>query len=117
MHFAVSLRQVGNGPVPGDGDFVIVDWIAYLSDGTVFDNTTSPGRNAVVFRMGQRKVIPGLEIALSTMKQGGARKVIVPARLAYGDRGVCIPDKGCLVPPGETLEYDLTLNRVAISPL
>jgi FKBP-type peptidyl-prolyl cis-trans isomerase len=45
------------------------------------------------------------------------RKVIVPPKLAYGDRGVCLPEKGCLVPPGETLEYDLTLKRVAISPI
>jgi peptidylprolyl isomerase len=67
--------------------------------------------------MGQRKVIPGLELALASMKQGGVRKVIVPAKLAYGDRGVCLPEKGCLVPPGETLEYDLTLKRVAISPI
>jgi FKBP-type peptidyl-prolyl cis-trans isomerase len=108
---------VGTGSNPADGDFVIVDWVAYLSDGTVFDNTMSPGRNAIVFRMGQRKVIPGLELALSTMKQGGIRKVIVPPKLAYGDRGVCLPEKGCLVPPGETLEYDLTLKRVAISPI
>jgi peptidylprolyl isomerase len=108
---------VGTGSMPGEGDFVIVDWIAYLSDGKVFDNTMSEGRKSVVFRMGQRKVIPGLEVALSSMRQGGMRKAIVPPQLGYGSRGVCFPDEGCLVPPGETLEYDLYLRRVAVSPI
>jgi FKBP-type peptidyl-prolyl cis-trans isomerase len=109
--------SVGNGNTPGDGDFVIVDWIAYLSNGTVFDNTMSDGRKSVVFRMGQHKVIPGLETALASMRQGGVRKAIVPAKLAYGSRGVCFPDQGCLVPPDETLEYELFLRRVAVSPI
>lgn len=52
----ILAMQTGVGASPQNGDFVVVDWVAYLSDGTVFDNTTSPGRNPVVFQMGQRKV-------------------------------------------------------------
>lgn len=70
-----------------------------------------------MFQMGQRQVIPGLEVAISTMKPGGERKVVVPPRLAYGDKGVCLEQsKECLVPPGETLGYTVTLLRVAVPP-
>lgn len=106
----------GSGPMPHDGDLVIVNYIAYLSDGTIFDNTTVPGRKPLAFQMGQKKIIPGLEEALRTMQPGGKRKVIVPPKLAYGSRGVCFGDEGCLVPPNAVLEYDLELVRVAVSP-
>lgn len=67
--------------------------------------------------MGQRQVIPGLEAAIATMKPGGERKVVVPPSLGYGDRGVCLQDsQECLVPPGETLGYSVTLQRVALPP-
>lgn len=96
---------IGTGAQPGAGDFVIVDYIAYLSNGTVFDNTSSPGRKPLVFQMGQNKVVPGLETAIGGMRMGGHRLAIIPPRLAYGERGVCFPDQGCLVPPDSTLEY------------
>lgn len=68
--------------------------------------------------MGRRQVIPGLENAIATMKPGGERKVVVPSSLAYGDKGVCLSgqDKECLVPPGETLGFSVTLQRVAVPP-
>lgn len=51
------------------------------------------------------------------MKPGGERKVVIPSSLAYGEKGVCLPDKNeCLVPPGERLGYDVTLQRVAVPP-
>lgn len=86
--------------------------MAFLSDGTVFDT-----RKGFVFQMGQLQVIPGLEAAVASMKQGGVRRVVVPASLAYGEKGVCLPEKDeCLVPSNERLGYDLTLQRVAVSP-
>lgn len=73
-----------------------------------------------MFQMGQRQVIPGLEIAISSMQPGGERKAVVPAALAYGDKGVCVPGQDgkdeCLVPPGERLGFDVKLVRVAVSP-
>lgn len=67
--------------------------------------------------MGRRQIIPGLEEAISTMKPGGERRVVVPPKLAYGDKGVCLEkEDDCLVPPGETLGYSVTLQRVAVPP-
>lgn len=86
--------------------------LAFLSNGTIFDN-----RKGFVFQMGQRQVIPGLEAAVASMRPGGQRRVVVPAALAYGNKGVCLKDQNeCLVPPGERLGFDVTLQRVAIPP-
>uniref|UniRef100_A0A7S1TMZ1 peptidylprolyl isomerase n=1 Tax=Erythrolobus australicus TaxID=1077150 RepID=A0A7S1TMZ1_9RHOD len=114
---AIATVKAGSGNSPRNGDLVIVDYVGYLSNGTIFDNTKSPGRKPLAFQMGQRKIIPGLEDALRTMKPGGEATVVVPPKLAYGERGVCFEGQGCLIPPNETLEYDLTLIRVAVSPI
>merc|ERR1711966_287306 len=53
----------------GQGTFVIVDYIAYLKDGTIFDNTKKRGK-PVAFQVGKKQVIPGLEIGLVGMKAG-----------------------------------------------
>lgn len=109
----------GSGPYPGEGDLVIVDYIGYLSDGRVFDSSTSPGRKPLAIQIGKNTVIPGLEEAVLSMRQGGQRVVIVPPALGYGDRGVCLSEAGgeCLVPPNSVIEYDLTLRRVSPSPI
>mmetsp|Transcript_16046 Transcript_16046/g.31698 ORF Transcript_16046/g.31698 Transcript_16046/m.31698 type:complete len:208 (-) Transcript_16046:115-738(-) len=100
-----------------DGDFVIVDYIAYLRDGTIFDNTVKRGKS-VALQIGKKQTIPGLEAGLFGMKAGEQRRIFVPARLGYGDRGVCFDDKtkGCLVPPNTDLVYDVTLVRVGPAP-
>ena len=109
---AVADLFAGTGPSLSDGDFVIVDFVAFLKSGVVFDNTKQPGRKSLVFQIGGNKVIPGLETAIKGMAMGGRRIAIIPPELAYGERGACFPDQGCLAPPGETIEYDITLNRI-----
>lgn len=53
---------------------------------------------------------------------GGIRKVIVPPELGFGSEGavlrptVHVPEKQGAIPPGATLEYELSLQRVSIPP-
>ena len=77
----------------------------------------SQNRKPLSLLIGKNQIIPGLEQCLMTMKEGGRRLVIVPPELAYGDRGVCLENGECLVPPGETLEYDVTLKKLAVAPI
>uniref|UniRef100_A0A7S2UZW0 peptidylprolyl isomerase n=1 Tax=Fibrocapsa japonica TaxID=94617 RepID=A0A7S2UZW0_9STRA len=106
----------GNGPRPRRGDYCIVDYVGYLSDGRIFDSSTGPGRKPLAFKFGGKQVIPGWEEVLPYMKAGGEVKMVVPASLAYGSKGICVEDGECLIQPDEELKYDLTLKRVAPPP-
>lgn len=49
--------------------------------------------------------------------QAGAEvQMVVPANMAFGDKGICIDNGDCLVKPGVDVRYDLQLKRVAPTP-
>lgn len=51
------------------------------------------------------------------MPQAGAEvQMVVPADMAFGDKGICIDNGECLVKPGSEVRYDLQLKRVAPTP-
>uniref|UniRef100_A0A7S0NFI8 peptidylprolyl isomerase n=1 Tax=Hanusia phi TaxID=3032 RepID=A0A7S0NFI8_9CRYP len=99
-----------------EGDFVVIDYIAYLRDGTIFDNTRKRGK-PVAFQVGKKQVVPGLDQGIVGMKAGEERQIFMKSEFGYGARGVCIEDKGCLVPPNTDLVYDVTLISVGPSPI
>lgn len=61
----------------------------------------------MTFRVGTGQVIRGWDEAFSTMKVGERRKIIVPPRLGYGDRGA-----GGIIPGGATLYFDVELLAI-----
>lgn len=47
------------------------------------------------------------------MQAGGEVTCTIPSKLAYGEKGICLPNnQGCIVPPNETLKYVLKLRNV-----
>ena len=49
------------------------------------------------WKLGDGSTIPGLEEAVSSMSPGGIRRLIIPAKLAYGAKGSadeCVDGKG-----------------------
>mmetsp|Transcript_34325 Transcript_34325/g.82103 ORF Transcript_34325/g.82103 Transcript_34325/m.82103 type:complete len:205 (+) Transcript_34325:31-645(+) len=106
--------------VPYQGDIVAIDFTGYLTSGQIFDATHSEGKqNALLFKLGSGSVIPGLDEMVQNMRVGQKVQAIIPANLAYGDKGVCLDeDKGgeCLIKPGSTLVYDILLKRSSIPP-
>ena len=67
-----------------NGDVVQVDYTGTLEDGTVFDTSTSVGREPLEFTLGEGKMIPGFEKAVLGMKVGESKTVTIPAAEAYG---------------------------------
>jgi len=93
-----AKQEFGGGDLK-DGDRVVFDWSGYTIGyfGRPFEAKGGPQGGAFdksvdYFRtvLGSKKIIPGLECALRTMKPGAIRQVIVP----YGPLSYPVGDKG-----------------------
>jgi FKBP-type peptidyl-prolyl cis-trans isomerase len=76
-----------------------------LLNGEVFDQ--SYGRGPFDFTLGAGQVIQGWDQGIKGMKEGGKRKLTIPASLGYGENGS--PPK---IPGGATLVFEVELLKV-----
>lgn len=98
--FQVILE--GEGVNPSIDDQVYVKYVGRFSDGTVFDDT---GDELVTFDL--ENEIPGFVEGLKMMKPGGKYRIVVPAELAYGEKG--IPG---IIPGNAALDFTVTLDSI-----
>ncbi len=107
---------VGDGAAPQAGDRVAVQYTARISSGelsdTVYDTTRgtrADGADAepFVFKLGKRRVVPGWDEGIASMRIGGRRTLSIPNALAYG--GKAYSGNRARVPPGSDLEVDVEL--------
>lgn len=101
---------------PTIDDTISVRYTGKLIDGTIFDSSAD-GENGepVQFTAGEgrtaslplSRLIPAWTEALPLLGVGGQCTLIVPAELAYGDRG------SAAIPPGSTLVFDIELDGIA----
>ncbi|MFD9718224.1 FKBP-type peptidyl-prolyl cis-trans isomerase [Streptomyces sp. NPDC059076] len=97
----------GDGPEAKAGDVVSVHYVGVaFSTGEEFDASWNRG-NPLQFKLGVGQVIAGWDQGVQGMKVGGRRQLIIPAKLAYGDRGA-----GNAIKPGETLIFVCDLIAV-----
>lgn len=96
----------GSGPKPVSGKKVKVHYTGKLMNGSVFDSSVERGQ-PYEFVIGQRAVIEGWDLGIPLMGEGGKGTLIVPSRLAYGDRGA-----GNAIPPNASLIFDVELVEV-----
>lgn len=94
---------VGEGLAVGTGFTVTIHYTGWLPDGTQFE-TSRLDNEPVTFRLGDGKVIRGWEDGLRGMRPGGVRQLVVPAGVAYGNRG--LPP---VIPPNTTLVFEIQL--------
>ena len=101
-----------NNDIEGEGTEIInhskiqIHYIGKLQDGTKFDSSYDRGE-PFSFQIGLRQVIEGWETGLMGMRVGGKRTLIIPSKLAYGERGA-----GDLIPPNATLTFDVEIVDV-----
>ena len=99
--------HTGFGKRPKGTDLVTVEYKGSLINGKVFD-ATEPGMPA---QFTANKLIPGWTEALELMREGDEWELVIPANLAYGDRGA-----GGVIPPNQVLVFNLKLLAVAPPP-
>lgn len=99
-----KIIAAGKGNKPTAQDTVEVEYTGKLINGTVFDSSEKAGK-PVEFKLNQ--VIPGWTEALQLMKEGANWEIYVPAKLAYGQRGIGGP-----IGPNETLIFNIKLLSV-----
>lgn len=95
---------VGDGPEATAGQSAVVHYVGVgATSGEEFD--ASWNRNEpFVFELGAGQVIKGWDQGVVGMRVGGRRRLIIPAHLAYGERGA-----GGVIAPNETLIFVVDL--------
>ncbi|MFE5710393.1 FKBP-type peptidyl-prolyl cis-trans isomerase [Streptomyces sp. NPDC056501] len=98
----LKIRDIweGDGAEAKAGATVSVHYVGVaFSTGEEFDSSWNRG-TPLQFKLGIGQVIAGWDQGVQGMKVGGRRELIIPARLAYGDRGA-----GSAIAPGESLIF------------
>jgi len=103
------ITKEGDGAIPTAGQLVkahYTGWLDGFDSPKKFDSSRDRGR-PFQFKVGAGQVIRGWDEAFSSMKVGERRNIILPSRLAYGDRGA-----GGIIPGGATLYFDVELLAI-----
>lgn len=102
----MTTTKAGTGEAAKDGDTLSVNYTGYLSDGTKFDSSLDRG-TPFEFTLGAGMVIQGWDIGMKGMKVGESRKLVIPAKYAYGEKG--FPG---VIPENATLTFDVDLLAI-----
>ena len=103
-HGSVEYEDIvtGDGPCAEEGCVVSVQYELFLNRGEKVQSGV-----ACSFRLGERRVIAGLEYGVEGMCAGGQRRLRVAPHLGYRDKG--LPG---LIPPHALLEFHVTLVAI-----
>ncbi len=99
--------SVGEGPAVAVGDKVKVHYTGRLLKNNKKFDSSLDRKEPFSFTVGKREVIKGWDQGVLGMKVGGARKLTIPADLAYGEQGS--PPK---IGPNEALVFDIELLEI-----
>ncbi len=99
----IEILQEGNGPLPQNGQTVVVHYTGTLENGKKFDSSRDRG-TPFSFVLGQGRVIRGWDEGIALMKVGTRARLTIPPQLGYGSAGA-----GNVIPPNATLIFDVEL--------
>ncbi len=106
-HLLIEDIVEGSGTeVKKGGALITAHYRGFLEDGTEFDSSYDRGQPFQT-ALSRKKVIAAWVEGLKGMKEGGTRKLTVPAELGYGERGF-----GDKIPPNANLVFEIELLEV-----
>jgi FKBP-type peptidyl-prolyl cis-trans isomerase len=108
-----AFRERGTGALAVPGSRVAVRYTGFLPNGRIFDATQAWG-SAFRFRVGRHEAIAGWDELLPLVPAGSRVRVLIPAAMAYGAKGVRHPDddSAFLIPPDTDLVFELQVMSV-----
>lgn len=106
MYYIETKKGTGNKAVKGKS--VKVHYTGKLLNGKVFDSSLDrKPSEPLEFVIGEGQVIKGWDEGIAMMREGGKAKLIIPSKLAYGERQL-----GNDIPAFSTLVFDVELVEV-----
>ncbi len=114
----IEILQPGDGPSIAVGRTAVVHYTGWLATegggkGTKFDSTRDRSSVFTVSNIGEGRVIRGWNVGIpenphfSGMKVGEKRRLLIPAKLAYGELG-----RPPLIPPDAPLVFEVELLEI-----
>lgn len=97
--------RIGTDDAVEVGDEVSVHYVGRLENGQEFDSSYTRGE-PFTFTVGTGEVIAGWDEGVVGMQRGGQRVLVVPADMAYGERGMGP------IPPSATLLFLVELVAI-----
>lgn len=99
----------GTGTVVKAGDFVSVDYTgAVASTGIIFQSSKDSTQTLPPFELKAGSLIEGWVQGVPGMQEGGTRRLLIPAALAYGSN----PPPGSGIPANADLVFDITVKKI-----
>ena len=107
MNDTVQITDLveGQGKAVVKGALITTQYTGWLEDGSEFDSSWSRGRPFQCV-IGTGRVIKGWDQGLMGMREGGKRRLAVPAALGYGERSVG------KIPPNSALTFEIEVLQV-----
>ncbi len=108
--------RVGTGREAKPGDIVSVLYLGKFADGTVFDSSAAHNNEPLKFTLGAQGLIPGFQVGVNGMKEGGQRLLSIPPSLGYGSQDVKDASGKVIIPANSTLIFEVELVKVESAP-
>lgn len=107
---SINWYEKGTGEKLSDGDLVLIDYKVKLKDGTVVDGNhlIKREKESLPFLIGFGLQTPGWDIALKELRVGDFARVLIPSKLARGDKGI----EGLIPPNADNLLFIRILEKV-----
>jgi FKBP-type peptidyl-prolyl cis-trans isomerase len=97
----------GDGAEAREGDRVKVHYTGWLkANSRKFDSSHDRGK-PFEFTLGEGEVIRGWDDGVAGMKVGGKRRLVIPSKLGYGEKGA-----GTDIPPNSDLVFLVELLEI-----
>ncbi|MBY0262269.1 MAG: FKBP-type peptidyl-prolyl cis-trans isomerase [Phycisphaerales bacterium] len=103
---------MGEGMPVLPGALVTVHFSGKVKDGERFQSTWASGQPET---HALKDFLPGMQEGLVGMRKGGKRRLLIPAAMGFGDKGVSNDKDEVIIPPGSALVFDIELVNMQLT--